>query len=546
MRATCGQIPQPEGKSAGDQSSFERLIAALCEPKCYPHPVQRVDVIETHISCILLTGDYAYKIKKPVNLGFLDFHSLEARRFYCEEELRLNRRTAPLLYLNVVVVTGSESKPVMGGAGPAIEYAVRMRQFPQQALLDRMAQSGTLTPKHLDALARVVAEFHSGIKRAGVVRPYGSPQRVLAPVVQNFDQMQELVKAEPERDLLQKLRAWTGREYTALYALFDARKRGGFVRECHGDLHLGNIALLEDVPTPFDCIEFNEEFHWIDVMNEAAFLMMDLLDHKLRALAFRFLNGYLEITGDYDGMRVLRYYLVYRALVRAKVSCIRAHQPHIAAQEKSDAERQYRSRLQLAQSLSVHTPRALIIMHGLSGSGKTTIAQTLLESLGAVRLRSDVERKRLHGLEAQTKTDSGLDSGIYAPGENERTYNRLAELACQVIAADYPVIVDAAFLARQQRDLFCRLARVMAVPFVIVSCTAPEPVLRDRLGRREIEGKDASEAGLAVFERQLAAREPLGEDESAHLVTFDSEQGGRQAGKLAEALALRLGLNCLD
>jgi predicted kinase len=366
----------------------------------------------------------------------------------------------------------------------------------------------------------------------------------LAPAIQNFDQMQELVKAEPDRDLLQKLQAWTEREYNSLYALFDSRKRDGFIRECHGDLHLGNIALLDGVPTPFDCIEFNDEFRWIDVMNEAAFLMMDLLDHELRALSFRFLNGYLEITGDYAGMRVLRYYLVYRALVRAKVSCIRAHQPHVTAQEKADAERQYRSRLQLAKSLSAHSPRALIIMHGLSGSGKTTIAQTLLESLGAVRLRSDVERKRLHGLEAQTKTDSELDAGIYAPGETERTYNRLAELACQVIAADYPVIVDAAFLACQQRDLFCRLARVMAVPFAIISCTAPEMVLRDRIGRREREGKDASEAGLAVLKWQLAAQEPLGEDEAAHALTIDSEQGMRSAGKLAEALALRLGLTC--
>lgn len=544
MQETCGQIPQPGGKSDGDQSSFERLIAALREPKCYPHPVQRVDIVETHISCILLTGDYAYKIKKPVNLGFLDFRSLKSRRFYCDEELRLNRRTAPLLYLDVVAITGSESAPVMDSTGPPIEYAVRMRQFPQEALLDRMAKSGTLTPIYLDALARVVAEFHSGIERAGAVRPFGSPQRVLAPATQNFDQMQKLVKAEPDRDLLQKLQAWTEREYNSLYALFDSRKRDGFVRECHGDLHLGNIALLDGVPTPFDCIEFNDEFRWIDVMNEAAFLMMDLLDHKLRALAFRFLNGYLEITGDYAGMRVLRYYLVYRALVRAKVSCIRAHQPHVAVQEKADAERQYRSRLQLAESLSSHSPRALIIMHGLSGSGKTTIAQTLLESLGAVRLRSDVERKRLHGLEAQTKTDSELDAGIYAPVETERTYNRLAELACQVIAADHPVIVDAAFLARQQRDLFCRLARVMAVPFAIISCTAPEMVLRDRIGRREREGKDASEAGLAVLKRQLAAQEPLGEDEAEHALTIDSEQGMKSAGKLAEALALRLGLTC--
>jgi len=540
VQSTRGQMPPDAFTAPG--STFETLIAALCEPSCYPHPVRRVNLVETHISYVLLTGDYAYKIKKPVNLGFLDFRSLEARLFYCREELRLNRRTAPQLYLDVIAITGSESRPILGGTGPAIEYAVRMRQFPQDALLDRMAKSGTLMPTQVDSLAWVVAKFHSRIERAGAVRPFGSPQRVLAPALQNFDQMQELVKLEPDRDLLQKLQAWTEREYYSLYALLDSRKRDGFVRECHGDLHLGNITLLDGAPTPFDCIEFNDEFRWIDVMNEAAFLMMDLLDHELRALAFRFLNGYLEITGDYAGMRVLRYYLVYRALVRAKVSCIRAHQPHVAGAEKAAAIQQYQSRLQLAESLSAHSPRALIIMHGLSGSGKTTIAQTLLESLGSVRLRSDVERKRLHGLAAQTKTDSKLDDGIYAPGETERTYNHLAELACQVIAADYPVIVDATFLARQQRDLFCRLARVMAVPFTIISCTGPETVLRERIAQREREAKDASEAGLAVLKRQLAAQQPLGEDELAHTVTLDSEQNGAGAGKLVDALKQQLGI----
>lgn len=539
-QSSGGQLPP--GAFAAGQSSSERLIAALSEPNRYPHPVQRVDRMETHISWILLTGDYAYKIKKPVNLGFLDFRSLESRRFYCCEELRLNRRTAPQLYLDVIPIAGSESKPVLGGAGPAIEFAVKMRQFPQQALLDRMAKSGTLTPKQVDSLARVVAEFHCTIERAATKLRFGSPQLVLAPAIQNFDQMQELAQATPQRELLRQLRAWTEREHTALYALFDARKRGGFIRECHGDLHLGNIALLDDVPTPFDCIEFNEEFRWIDVMNEVAFLTMDLIDHQLRTLAFRFLNRYLEATGDYAGMRVLRYYLVYRALVRAKVSCIRAHQPHVEGQEKSGALRKYQSRLQLAESLSAHSPRALIIMHGLSGSGKTTIAQSLLESLGAVRLRSDVERKRLHGLAPQARTDSSLAAGIYTPDETERTYNHLAELARQVIAADYPVIVDAAFLVRQQRELFRRLAREMEVPFVILSCTAPQAVLRDRIVRREREAKDASEAGLAVLEQQLATQEALGTDEVAHILNVAPQQVGTPPGKLAEQLALRLGL----
>ncbi|HYA21019.1 MAG TPA: AAA family ATPase [Burkholderiales bacterium] len=534
-------MPQPDTLAAPG-SRFESLVAALCEPSCYPHPVRRVELVETHISCVFLTGDYAYKIKKPVDLGFLDFRSLKARLHYCQEELRLNGRTAPRLYLDVVPIAGSESKPILGGTGPAIEYAVRMRQFPQHALLDRMAKSGALMPTHIDALASEVAKFHSSIERAGSERPFGSARQVLMPAIQNFDQMRELAEAEPDRVLLEQLRVWTGREHTALYASFDARKRDGFVRECHGDLHLGNIALIDQVPTPFDCIEFNDEFRWIDVMNEVAFLTMDLIDHGLRALAFRFLNGYLEAAGDYAGVKVLRFYLVYRALVRAKVSCIRAHQPQVAKQEKAGAIRDFQNRLQLGRALSARAPRALIITHGISGSGKTSIAQTLLESLGAIRLRSDIERKRLHGFRSQARTSSGLDAGIYAPLETERTYSHLVDLARQVIAADYPAIVDAAFLARQQRERFCRLAREMAVPFVIVSCTASEAVLRERVARREREAKDASEAGLAVLQRQLAVQEPLAGDELAHALIFDSERGGAPSDKLLAALEQRLGI----
>jgi len=429
---------------------------------------------------------------------------------------------------------------VLGGGGPAIEYALKMRRFGQDALLDRMARRGALAPRHIDALALGLAAFHAGIERAGPEREFGSSARILAPALQNFEQMRGLAGAKADIAVLARLGDWTVREHASLAAVFDARKRDGWVRECHGDLHLGNIALLDGVPTPFDGIEFSADLRWTDVMNEVAFLMMDLFDHSLPRLAFRFLNGYLERTGDYAGLRLLRFYLVYRALVRAKVSCMRAHQPGMVARKKNESVQAYRRHLHLAERLAEPRHAALLIMHGLSGSGKTTIAQRLLEALGAVRLRSDVERKRLYGLAAETRSGSGLETGLYAPGTSERTYAHLAGLARDVLVARFPVIVDAAFLKRSWREHFAELARGAGATFAIATCTAPPATLRARVALRERAARDASEAGPAVLERQLATAEPLGADETAHAVAIDAER--TTGAPEAVALAQRLGL----
>ena len=532
--------PVSEHAAATGSPRLDRLLTALTEPQRYGRGVKQVELLQTHISCVLLAGDYAYKIKKPVNLGFLDFSTLEARRRYCEEELRLNRRTAPRLYLDVLAIGGSETAPVIGAGGPAIEYALRMRRFDQEDLLDAIARRGALLPQHIDALARGLAAFHANIERAGAGDAHGSPQRILAPALQNFAQMLPLISAKPDVALLARLRDWSEQEHAALASVFEARKREGWVRECHGDLHLGNIALLEGVPTPFDGIEFNADFRWIDVMNEIAFLVMDLLDHRLPRLAFRFLNAYLERSGDHAGLRVLRYYLVYRALVRAKVSCLRAHQAGVAAQEKREVEHEYRRHLQLAERLATPAHPALLVMHGLSGSGKTTIAQSLLEALGAVRLRSDLERKRLYGLEALARSGSGLDAGLYAPEASARTYARLAELARAVLDAGFPVIVDAAFLRRSERARFAALAHDAGASFLIASCEAAPATLRARVASRARDALDASEAGLAVLEHQFASAEPLATEELAYAMQLDAERGA--GAPEAAALARRLNL----
>ncbi len=497
------------------------LIQALRNPACYDHPVQDIRLVETHISWVLLTGAYAYKIKKPVNLGFLDFSTLEKRRFYCEEELRLNRRLAESLYLGVSAIAGSISHPVLNGAGAAIEYAVKMIEFPEGARLDRMLARGELGSTHIDSLARELAGFHGRIRVAGDDRPFGNPEHVYEPVKENFEQIRPRIEAQ-DRDPLQGLETWSERTFAGLRGRFEERKRLGFIRECHGDAHLANMVWLDGRVVLFDCLEFNDNLRWIDTMSELAFLVMDLDDRARPALARRALTTYLEHTGDYPGLAVFRFYQVYRALVRAKVACIRSGQGGLDVEEKRRMREEYLGYANLAERYTRASPTALIITHGLSGSGKTWLSQQLLEAFDAVRLRSDVERKRLHGLAPQQRSGSDIDRGIYTAEAGRRTYARLAELAGAILRAGYPAIVDAAFLKRAQRDAFRALAEEMHVPFVILDIHAPASVLRERLQRRSRQAREASEADLAVLEHQLAGQEPLAADEQRDTLVIDN------------------------
>ncbi|MFA5372094.1 MAG: AAA family ATPase, partial [Sideroxydans sp.] len=406
-----------------DIATQRRLIAALHQPQRYPHAAHSVRVIETHISWILLAGKFAYKIKKAVDLGFLDYTRQAARKYYCAEEIRLNRRTAPGIYLDVVSFGGSPDAPVFG-AEPVFEYAVRMRRFPTGQLLDRCLLRGELLPRHIDHLSATVACFHAALP--GVVdAAYGTAATIRAAALQNFEQMLPLLHDDAERVLLASLQHATEEEFSACSAVITSRRAQGFVRECHGDLHLGNIALIDDMPVPFDGVEFNPALRWLDVMSEVAFTMMDLLHHGRPDYAWRFLNGYLGATGDYAGIAVLRFYLAYRAAVRAKVSAIRSGQSGITARAKGDARHTCRGYLALAQRCLHERHPVLIITHGLPGSGKTTFAQYVIEQIGAIRIRSDVERKRLHGLQAFERSRGD----IYGAAATERTYTRLLELA---------------------------------------------------------------------------------------------------------------------
>lgn len=499
------------------------MIKSLQQAGCYPHPVTDIELIETHISWVLLTGEYAYKIKKPLNLGFLDFSTLALRQHCCDEELRLNRRFAPDIYLEVVRITGDANSPHVSGDGAAIEYAVKMRQFPQEALASSLLAAGSLTPRHVEFFAAELATIHRAAAATNAVSTFGTPPSMLDAAIQNFDQLSPLLTGADDVAAMARLRAWTMREHDARKSLMDERRVKGAVREGHGDLHLGNIVLIEGRLVPFDCIEFNPSLRWNDVLSEAAFLVMDLHDRGSPRLAWLFLNAYLEHAGDYDGVGVLRFYLVYRALVRAKIHALRAAQPGLTTARRRSLQHAARNYLTLAETFTGRQPAALIITHGLSGSGKSRIAGELMQQPGAIRIRSDVERKRLHGLAPRDRETGAVGASIYGDDATQSLYQHLASCAQGIIAAGYTVIVDAAFLKRWQRELLARVAAEAGVPFLIMAVAAPEDVLRQRILQRQSADDDPSDAGIAVLEHQLKTREPLSAGEHGMSMELSSD-----------------------
>ena len=501
------------------------LIQSLKNPALYNHPVTHIKVIETHISWVILTGQYAYKIKKPVNFDFLDFTTLEKRRFYCEEEVRLNKRLAPDVYLDVVKITGSAAAPHFSESedDPAIEYAVKMREFSQHALLSELAMRDQLTPALITEIADIVAHFHHQATICPHDKPYASPEEVFAPVQQNFDQMYPLLQEKNDIHQLEKLEAWAQQQYQKLYTIFQNRKKAGKVREAHGDLHLGNIVLIDKKPIIFDCIEFNKEFLWIDVMADIGFLMMDL-EHKHRPdLAYLLINRYLQRTADYAGLQVLRFYQAYRAIVRAKVTLFHLQSPGLTASEQQTLKEHYQGCIELADRYR-QTPKPwMIITHGVSCSGKSSLSRYLSQQAQAIHITSDVERKRLFGLSAEAKTLL-QQANVYSAETTARTYQRLFELTELIVKAGYPIIVDATFLKKSQRDVFHEFAKTLQIPFVILQTSAPAEKLRHWIADRQKDDQEYSEAVLEILERQLKTIEPITETELQHTMTFKTAE----------------------
>ncbi len=516
-------------KKQPGQAVGSEIIKGLCDASIYSHPVENIELVETHISWVVLTGTYAYKIKKPVNFGFLDFSSLEKRRFCCEEEVRLNRRLAPALYLGVLAITGSEKQPGFSAEGEVIEYAVKMRQFDQQAQLDNMLDTQALNFAEIEAVASMVAAFHQSIHIADASSDYGTTKAVYHPVNENFVQIRQHIKNDEYLQSLQLLEHWSRSTFDTIKPVLTERKQAGFVRECHGDMHLRNLVWYRGAPLAFDCLEFNPAFRFIDVISDIAFLVMDLQHRQQSGFASVFLNKYLELSGDYAGVRMLAFYCAYRALVRAKVAALRLSQADLSQIDAVESVAEFESYLELALTYTKPAEAKLIITRGLSASGKSTLSKALLSRMPAIRIRSDIERKRLFRNDQKQRLDTAdantVGQGMYSSMATAETYQRLYELGAEVLDAGYTVIIDAACLKQQQWQLFYQLAELKKVDCVLLDLSATAETLRHRIVARQV---GASDANLDVLEHQLGYWQPVSRShdvaEPMRLISVDAEQ----------------------
>jgi len=518
-------------------------IGDLLVDAAFPHPVTHLQLKHTHISWVVLTGSFAYKVKRPVRYDFIDASTLAKRRFLCEEELRLNRRFAPDLYVGVVPIVSENGQLRVGGRGKPLEFAVKMHEFdPSQELAEQLARD-EVTAQDMSSLAAQLADSHLRAAVAPANGPFGTFQKVRQPMLDNFRLLRRHLSGGAELKLLEQLARWTDEYLARVQPLIQARRQSGMVRECHGDLHARNIVRWRQQWQPFDCLEFDPELRWIDVMSDAAFLFMDLESRRRGDLAHEFLSRYLEETGDYTGLRLLPLYAPYLALVRAKVDALGAELA--GPGDRQALEARLTERLSTAVAFMDAEPSALVIMHGVTASGKSWLSERLVSAIHALRIRSDLERKRLAGIAPLARRIFGVGEGAYSTAPTQATYERLLECADSALDGNCNVVIDATFLDPAHREMFRGLALHRQCPFLIVSCASDAATLGSRLETRARSGLDPSEATQAVLDQQLRSNRPLDPEELEHAILVDTSRlSSANAGVLAARTRLA-SLNCL-
>lgn len=517
------------------------IVAALLRPQAYPHPAERVELIQTHISYVLLAGDYAYKVKKPVDFGFLNFTTLARRRYYCRQEVLLNSRLCPQIYLGVVPITAVEGGYRIGGRGRAVEYAVQMRRLPQERMMDRLLATGELTASMVEALAQVVAAFHARSASGPAIARYGSPQAIAYNWEENFQQTEPFVGTTLSRWQGQYLRAYVRAFLARQRPLLHQRVREGRVRDCHGDLRTAAVCYSDGICV-FDCIEFNRRFRYSDVASEVAFLAMDLDLHGRPDLAQRFVERYVQAAGDAQIWDLIGFYKCYRAYVRGKVEGFRLQQPEVGAAEKAEALATARRCFQLAcQYAAQGQPPLLLVTCGLVATGKSALAQALAGEMGLAVISSDQVRKELAGLSPQQHRYEPFGRGIYSPRFTQRTYKAMGERARALLAQGRSLVLDATFARRWQREAAQRLAEQCGALFLCLECVAAPKVVRQRLAERQEDPTSLSDARWETYQAQRAIFEPLQElDDWRHVVVDTGRPLAQCLADARAALAARL------
>lgn len=520
-------------------SDLPPLIEALLRPDAYPHPVDGVELVQTHVSYVLLAGDYVYKIKKPVDFGFLNFTTLARRRYYCQQEVVLNRRLCADTYLGVVPVVAKDGRFWIGGEGRprgrVVEYAVQMRRLPQERMLDRLLPEGQVTSAMMAAVAERLADFHRRAESGPQVARYGSRRMIGFNWRENFEQTVPYIGRTISAEAHRSLQAYVRRFMTTYRRLLDLRVREGRIRDCHGDIRSNSVCFTDGICI-YDCIEFNRRFRYSDVTSEVAFLAMDLDYQEYAELARALVESYARAADDPELLLLIDFYRCYRAYVRGKVDGFLIDQAEVPAPEREAAAERARRYFDLALDYaSRRWPPMLIVTCGLVGTGKSTLAEALAQRLPVTVLRSDVIRKELAGIAPTEHRQEEFERGIYAPEFTQRTYDEMFGRARRLLSRGRWVVLDATFGDQQQRANAQELAHATSARFLCVECLADEATVRQRLEERESSGLGPSDANWQIYIAQRQTFHPVTElPPQQHLpveMTGDPLKNARQVSK---------------
>ncbi len=514
------------------------LITALSDAASYPHPADDVEVHQTHISVVFLAGDYAYKIKKPLDLGFLDYSTLERRRHFCEREVDLNRRLAPSVYLGVVPVVLAGTALQVDGPGEVVEWAVRMIRLPEEATLRERLRRDEVDVRQVEDLATRVASFHARADSGSHIAAFGRFETVARNARENFEQSEGQVGITLSRDVFDRLRRLTEDALSRHRPVIEARAARGVPRDTHGDLRLGHVYLFPGRRPPddlliVDCIEFAERYRHADPVADMAFLAMDFARHGRRDLGRAFADAYFRSSGDAEGRRLLPFYVAYRASVKGKVEGLKHAEGEVQASDRAAALSKALAcwLLALGELEDPGKRPCLVLVGGLPGAGKSTLARDLAEHAGFAVIRTDVVRKELAGLSAEDAATAAYEEGIYSREWGERTYAECARRAEALLFEGKRVIVDASFGRESDRRLLLQAAACWGVPGLFLLCRAEPDIVRARLKDRR---HDASDADWSVYLEAAARWEAPGP--ATRRTTWEIATGVHRRGALSRAV----------
>jgi aminoglycoside phosphotransferase family enzyme/predicted kinase len=484
------------------------LVKALLKPEAYPETTGKIELVQTQMSFVFLTKEFVYKVKKAVDLGYLDYTTLDKRNFYCQKELELNRRLCPEAYLGVVPITQDRGAIRIGGRGEAIEYAVRMRRLPQKAMMDVLLANDGVSVEMITGVAQKLAAFHQKAETNAEISAFGEIKAVTRNTDENFDQTEKYIGRTISKDNYQRIKNYTNSFVGENAPLFNKRIKEGRIRDCHGDLHAAHICFADDICI-YDCIEFNDRFRYCDVASEMAFLAMDL-DHYGRAdLSRTLIKAYVGQSGDSELQKLLAFYKAYRAYVRGKVEGFKLDDPYISEGEKKKTLDIAASYFDLARAYTRARP-VLFITVGLVGTGKSTVAQALAKRLGLTVISSDVTRKQLAGIPATEHRFEDFYGGIYSAELSRRTYDKMFSEAKDILSDGGSVVLDASFIRAEERLNAQRAAEKAGADLFIIECTLDEENIKERLERR-LKGETISDGRWEIYQPQKEAFEPVRE-----------------------------------